>query len=103
VSIGKSTVELGGKAMKTPRIGIYQSWTGNMDEGWTRWVLDHYEFHYTVLHNDDIRPGHLREHFDAIILPDQRPRDMIEGNDFPSIVPEYRGGLGEPGWRALNE
>ena len=74
-----------------------------MDEGWTRWVLDRYEFTYTVLHNDDIRPGKLHDHFDAIILPEQRPKDMIDGIDFSSIVPEYRGGLGEKGWRALAE
>jgi hypothetical protein len=32
--------------MRAPRIAMYQSWTANMDEGWTRWVLEHYEFPY---------------------------------------------------------
>ena len=27
-----------------PRIGLYQPWTGSMDEGWTRWVLEQYGF-----------------------------------------------------------
>ncbi|MCK5652888.1 MAG: hypothetical protein KAJ42_15980 [Gemmatimonadetes bacterium] len=38
-----------------PRIAIYQGWSSNMDEGWTRWVLDAFEFEYTVLHPQDIR------------------------------------------------
>jgi hypothetical protein len=82
---------------------MYQSWTANMDEGWTRWVLEHYEFPYTTLHNDDVRAGKLHDHFDAIILPDQSPRSIAEGQDFSSIVPEYRGGLGDAGWKALSE
>jgi len=38
-----------------PRIGLYQPWGSNMDEGWTRWVLDHYGFEYTTLHPQDVR------------------------------------------------
>ena len=51
---------------------MYQPWTGgNMDEGWTRWVLEQYEFNLTSIHNADIRAGKLRQKFDAIILADQ--------------------------------
>ena len=46
---------------------MYQPWTGgNMDEGWTRWVLEQYEFNLTSIHNADIRAGKLRQKFDAI-------------------------------------
>ncbi len=38
-----------------PRIAVYQPWTSNMDEGWTRWVLEDYGFDYTVLHPQDFR------------------------------------------------
>jgi hypothetical protein len=38
-----------------PRIGIYQPWQSNMDEGWTRWVLEAYGFDYDVLHPQDFR------------------------------------------------
>ncbi len=92
-----------GTALKTPRVGMYQSWTGNMDEGWTRWILERYEFPYTTLHNKDIQAGKLRERFDAIILPDQRARDMIEGQNFSTTVPEYKGGLEEKGMDALKD
>jgi hypothetical protein len=89
--------------MHAPRIGLYQSWTANMDEGWTRWVLEQYEFPYTTLHNAEVRAGKLRDRFDVVVLPDQQPRDIIEGYDFKTIRPEYRGGIGEEGIEALRQ
>jgi len=101
IAFDKSRVEASSKPMRAPRIAIYQSWTSNMDEGWTRWILERYEFPYTVLHNADVKAGKLHDRFDAIIMPDQRSRDILEGNDFSSIVPEYRGGIGDAGWNEL--
>jgi hypothetical protein len=84
--------------LRAPRLGLYTPWTGgNMDEGWTRWVLEQYEFPYTSLHNADFRRGGLRQNFDVIILPDQTPREIIDGYNAESIRPEYRGGIGEAG------
>jgi hypothetical protein len=42
-------------AIQKPRLAVYQPWGSNMDEGWTRWLLDHYAFDYTTLHPQDIR------------------------------------------------
>ncbi len=87
-----------------PRVAMYQPWTGgNMDEGWTRWVLEQYEFNLTSIHNADIRAGKLRQKFDAIILADQNPRDIMEGFDASAIRPEYRGGIGEAGLESLKQ
>ncbi len=88
-------------SIRAPRIGLYQSWTANMDEGWTRWVLEQYAFAPRTVHNEDIRGGTLRERFDVIVLPDQQPRDLIEGNASPRARKEYRGGLGNEGIAAL--
>ena len=83
---------------------MYQPWTGgNMDEGWTRWVLEQYEFNLTSIHNADIRAGRLRQKFDTIIIADQNPRDIIAGFDAPQIRPEYRGGIGETGLDNLKQ
>jgi hypothetical protein len=91
-------------AFRAPRIGMYQPWTGgNMDEGWTRWVLEQYEFNLTSIHNDDVRAGKLRQKFDAIILADQDARSIVEGYDAPAIRPEYRGGIGEAGIGSLKQ
>ena len=87
-----------------PRVAMYQPWTGgNMDEGWTRWVLEQYEFNLTSIHNADIRAGKLRQKFDAIIIADQNPRDIIDGFDASQIRPEYQGGIGEAGLDRLKQ
>lgn len=91
-------------AFHAPRVAMYQPWTGgNMDEGWTRWVLEQYEFNLTSIHNADVRAGKLRQKFDAIIVADQNPRDILEGFDAPAIRPEYRGGIGEEGLNSLKQ
>ncbi|HWK10948.1 MAG TPA: M14 metallopeptidase family protein, partial [Vicinamibacterales bacterium] len=90
--------------VKAPRVGMYSPWTGgNMDEGWTRWVLEHYEFGLTTLHNADFQAGKLREKFDAIILPDQSPNAIVNGANGQAIRPEYRGGIGDEGMAAIKE
>lgn len=92
-----------GTLMHAPRVGLYQSYTANMDEGWTRWILEQYEFPYTTLHNADIKAGKLRDKFDAIILPDARTRDILDGNNFAGTVPEFKGGIGDDGLDALKD
>lgn len=99
---GGGSAAAGALALRAPRIGLYQPWTGgNMDEGWTRWVLEQYGFASTALHNADVRAGGLRATFDAIILADQQPRDIVNGYRGAIIRPEYSGGIGEEGVDAL--
>jgi hypothetical protein len=100
---GANKLSASGPALHAPRIGLYQPWTGNMDEGWTRWSLEHYEFAYKTLHNADVRAGHLRSSFDVIVFPDQRAKDIVTGLDYRTIREEYRGGIGEDGVTALRE
>jgi hypothetical protein len=92
-----------GTTLNAPRVAIYQSFDPSMDEGWTRWVLDHYQFDYTILHNADIKAGNLRQKFDAILLPDQRANSILDGLDYKTIVQEYRGGIGETGWNNIRQ
>ena len=88
--------------LHAPRIALYAPWTGgNVDEGWTRWVLEQYEFDVTSVHNAEVRAGGLHRKFDVLILPDASPGDITEGFDAPVIRPEYRGGIGEDGLQSL--
>jgi hypothetical protein len=55
----------------TKRLAVYkQSTRGNMDEGWTRWVLEQFGVPYTQITEADITKGSLGN-YDALILPDQ--------------------------------
>lgn len=85
------------------RVGLYQSWVANTDEGWTRWVLEQYEFPFETLTDTDVRRGSLRARFDAIILPDQDAGLLLTGHPAGSMPAEYTGGLGMEGTAMLKQ
>lgn len=79
--------------LKPPRIGLYHAWGGNMDEGWTRWILEKFEFPYTSIYDKDVRAGALRAKFDVIVLPDASYQSMLTGLAPGSMPEEYVGGM----------
>ena len=95
-ALNQRVVDLKAK-LRQPRLGLYKPWVANMDEGWTRWVLEAHEFPYRNLTDAEIRAGDLAEWYDAIILPDMRASRMIAGHAEGSLPPEYVGGIGLEG------
>jgi Zinc carboxypeptidase len=92
-----------GKTLRQlPRIALYQPWTGNIDEGWTRWVFEQYGITYTTVHDSDLRRGNLRQRFDVLVLPDENARALLQGVDSTRIPVQYAGGMGEPGANAIS-
>jgi hypothetical protein len=110
--------------LKAPRIGIYNSYIPSMDEGWTRWLLDQFDFPYTRIYDKDVRAGNLNSRFDVILIPDEQPnaivnglrnaareptpggenaapRAMGEGQGAGRVPEEFTGGLGNDGVNAL--
>jgi hypothetical protein len=94
----------GWKPLPRPRIGLYRPWMGGaIDEGWTRWLLEHFGFAYTGLRNADIQAGGLRRKFDVLIFADQSAASIEDGNKEGTMPPEYVGGIGAKGAAALKE
>ncbi|MFO7865383.1 MAG: M14 family zinc carboxypeptidase [Candidatus Aminicenantes bacterium] len=87
--------------LKPLRLGLYQPWTANMDEGWTRWIFDTWEFPYTTVHDAEIRSGSLREKYDVILLTNISSRDIIEGHSKGTVPSRYAGGIGKHGLAEL--
>ncbi|MCH8148724.1 MAG: peptidase M14 [Planctomycetes bacterium] len=85
------------RAMTLPRTGLYQPWTSSMDEGWTRYTLEQFDFPYTTIHNPEIRAGNLRDRLDCIIVPDQSLDRLLDGVDDKDMPPPYAGGIGQDG------
>jgi hypothetical protein len=73
-----------------------------MDEGWTRWLLEMYEFEFTSLYNADVLAGDLRDRYDVILLADIRPNTILNGFGVGTVPPRYVGGLGDAGVRELD-
>lgn len=96
------------KEIKKLKVGLYQPWTSNMDEGWTRLALENYEFSFITMHNKDFKDKKLKEKFDVIILPDMSG-DLIKTGKpsgdaarFSRPRPaEYDSGLGKIGLENL--
>lgn len=49
-----------------------------MDEGWTRWVLERFDFEFSALTAQDLTSAPLHDRFDAIIITDE-PRGVLAG------------------------
>ncbi|MDA2913469.1 M14 family metallopeptidase [Acidobacteriia bacterium AH_259_A11_L15] len=92
------------------RVGLYKPWVASMDEGWTRWLLERYEFPFVNLSNQQIKDGSFKNEIDVLILPDVRPSILKEGKPsgeearfFAPLPPEYAGGLDEEGGQQLQQ
>ncbi|MBL8265240.1 M14 metallopeptidase family protein [Steroidobacter sp.] len=84
-----------------PRIGVYQSFRPNMDEGWARYVLDDLGFEFTTLRNADLK-GDLTQSFSAILFANEAADRIKSGNSADSeYPPEVQGGIGASGVAAL--
>lgn len=104
--------------VKRLRVGMYQRfWGGNADEGWTRLVLEKFDFPYETLLDADIKSGNLRAKFDVLIIPSDNKQLLVDiskpdhSNPWTAVLakrahtfpPEYRSGLGEVGTEAIRE
>jgi hypothetical protein len=102
--------------VKNPRIGLYQSWRSNMDEGWTRYVLDDMGIPYKTMHNDAFKgakgkKADLRADYDVIVFADENPDVIKTGKRSPTSPyaryfsgnwpPEYEGGIEKEGVEAV--
>jgi hypothetical protein len=74
-----------------------------MPSGWTRWLLERFEFPFEVAYPAALDSGRLAERFDLLVLPDGAlpDSDRAEPGDFfgtppdpQRVPPEYRGRLG---------
>lgn len=96
------------KELKKVRVGLYQPFTANMDEGWTRLLLENYKFDFKTMVNKDFKNKKLKDQFDVIIIPDMNG-DLIktgkpsgENARFYRVKPpEYEGGIEKDGLENL--
>jgi hypothetical protein len=108
--------------LKRLRIGLYQHYYGgNVDEGWTRWLLEQFSFNSSTLMDPELKKGDLNAKYDVIVIPDDSTSTLTGetgaagggraggggGGEFGGqrnpmdYAPEYRSGFGEEGVSAL--
>lgn len=81
-ALGEWAAELGVELSGTPdrpagvrplrpvRIGVVEPYSGNMPAGWTRYILESFEFPYEVLYPPRLNAGDLRSRYDVLLLAD---------------------------------
>ena len=99
--------------LKLPKIAMYQRFLGgNMDEGWTRWVLENFDIPYETIMVNDIEQGELAN-YDVLIMPSDSTMLLtgkgVEqffqrwGMAMPNIPPQYATFLSEKAEEKLKE
>jgi hypothetical protein len=94
--------------LKAIRVGLYKPYVASIDEGWTRFILEQYGFNLKNIENKQMKAGNLNAAFDVIILPDISREIILDGRVnregyTPELPPEYTGGIGKEGTRALKD
>jgi hypothetical protein len=88
--------------LRQPRIALWDRYGGSMPSGWTRWILEQYEFPFTVVYPQTLDAGNLADKFDVLIfvtgaipLRDARVDTQFARLPNPEEIPdEFRGWLG---------
>ncbi len=57
-------------ALSNARVGLMDRYGGSMPSGWTRYILEDFEFNFEMIYPPDVDAGNLNDRFDVIILPD---------------------------------
>ena len=99
--------------LKPLRVALFRRYAGgNMDEGWTRFLFDQWEFPYARVDADEIKKGGLSANYDAVLIADDTLRAIVgasgseaSGNPFSAapLPAEYTKTLGAAGVEALKE
>ena len=90
--------------LKPLRIGLWDRYGGSMPSGWTRFLLEKFEFPFQVIYPASLDAGDLASKFDVLIfvtggIPLRDPRAQVENPLDPApvaekIPAEYRDRLG---------
>ena len=88
--------------LNKPRVALWDQYGGSMPSGWTRKILEDFEFDFTVVFPQDLANEDLVSKFDVIILEDGAVPSMETSNQGsrrrnldPSTIPEmYHDRLG---------
>lgn len=99
--------------LKPLRVALYRRYAGgNMDEGWTRFIFDQWEFPYSRVDADEIKKGGLNAKYDAVLIADDTVRAIVgaTGSEAAAspfaaagLPAEYTKALGNAGVDALKE
>ena len=90
-------------SLKPVRLGLLRGYFNNMDEGWTRYLLEKFNFAFKSIDEKRIKDGKLIKDFDAIIIPNIGEQQLLRGRSRGNTPPEYKSGIGKYGLQSLEK
>jgi hypothetical protein len=94
--------------LKTPRVGIVETWQHDMDGGWTRYLFDQYHIPYVVVRPENLQTLNLQRDFDVLIFTDRSKsifmlgKNERDGKPVPTnYPPEFAKGMEKKGFDNL--
>jgi hypothetical protein len=57
--------------LRPVRIGLWDVYGGSMPSGWTRWLLEQFEFPFDVVYAKTLDAGNLANKYDVLIFVDE--------------------------------
>ncbi|MBI4623040.1 MAG: peptidase [Verrucomicrobia bacterium] len=80
------------------RIALWDRFGGSMPSGWTRWLLEQFEFPFDVIYVPEIDAGKLREKYDVLVFvggaipaPGGRAQAIVRPKNLPSEFESWVG------------
>jgi hypothetical protein len=76
------------RPVRRSRIGLWDQYGGSMTSGWTRWILEQFDFPFQVVFPPELDAGGLNARYDVLVFP---------SGAVPAPRSAGRGGRGGPG------
>jgi hypothetical protein len=64
----KPAIDVISSPLRTPRIGLWDQYGGSMESGWTRWILEQFEFPFTRVYAPELDAGNLNAKYDVLVF-----------------------------------
>jgi hypothetical protein len=92
--------------VRAPRVGLWDQYGGSIESGWTRWILEQFEFPFERVFAPRLDAGNLRVGYDVLIFPSGgipaasaggrggRGSGRGAGPDVNDVPQEYRSQVG---------
>jgi hypothetical protein len=91
----RGAVSTGVHDVKRQRVAMYQRFGGgNIDEGWSRLVMEQFSFPYTSIFDPEIKAGNLIDKYDVLVIPNDSAATITGEAPAAGATPAGRGGRG---------
>jgi hypothetical protein len=90
--------------MRAPRVGLWDQYGGSIPAGWTRWILEQFEFPFERVFAPAIDAGNLDQKYDVLVFVDGAIPGAGAGRrggggagadaEIPNLPTEYQGQVG---------